>query len=142
MDLREENRQQVSERSPSDLRDWSHPDDVQSAMRTLLEQGQELSVLTARWRQLVVRVMSARNHDFGNAAANSFYTQEVRPARCGSLRLRYIDARPCCCRALTSHAARKERCSHSLSSTHPWRYICTDNRNRDEDARGSSCLAA
>ncbi len=35
------------------------------------------SDLISRWGSLVVRVMSARNHDFGNAAANSFYSQEV-----------------------------------------------------------------
>lgn len=29
------------------------------------------------WSKLVVRVMSARNHDFGNAVANSFYSQSV-----------------------------------------------------------------
>lgn len=29
------------------------------------------------WTKLVVRVMSARNHDFGSAIANSFYKQEV-----------------------------------------------------------------
>lgn len=27
---------------------------------------------------LVVRVMSGRNHDFGNAMANSFYNQDMR----------------------------------------------------------------
>ena len=35
------------------------------------------SLLCAAWSRLVVRVMSARNHDFGNAVANSFYKQEV-----------------------------------------------------------------
>ncbi|RYH32480.1 hypothetical protein EON65_00440 [archaeon] len=30
------------------------------------------------WAKLIVRVMSGRNHDFGNAAANSFYTQAMR----------------------------------------------------------------
>jgi hypothetical protein len=29
------------------------------------------------WSRLVVRVMSGRNHDFGNALANSFYSQDV-----------------------------------------------------------------
>lgn len=36
------------------------------------------SVLGDAWKNLVVRVMSARNHDFGNSFANSFYNQEVR----------------------------------------------------------------
>ncbi len=35
------------------------------------------SVLGDAWKRLVVRVMSARNHDFGNALANSFYNQDV-----------------------------------------------------------------
>jgi hypothetical protein len=42
----------------------------------LLDRG-EPGVLGRIWRGLVVRVMSARNHDFGNAVANSFYTQDV-----------------------------------------------------------------
>jgi hypothetical protein len=29
------------------------------------------------WKRLVVRVMSARNHDFGSSFANSFYNQDV-----------------------------------------------------------------
>lgn len=36
------------------------------------------SVLGDVWSRLVVRVMSGRNHDFGNALANSFYSQEMR----------------------------------------------------------------
>lgn len=32
------------------------------------------------WPRLIVRVMSARNHDFGNAVANSFYNQSVSAA--------------------------------------------------------------
>lgn len=36
------------------------------------------SILGDVWGRLVVRVISARCHDFGNAAANAFYTQEVR----------------------------------------------------------------
>jgi len=36
------------------------------------------SKLGQRWGELVVRVMSARDHDFGNAFANSFYRQEVQ----------------------------------------------------------------
>jgi hypothetical protein len=33
--------------------------------------------LAERWRQLVVGVMSARDHDFGSALANAFYRPEV-----------------------------------------------------------------
>ena len=37
-----------------------------------------LASLTEVFRhQLIVRVMSARNHDFGNAAMNSFYHQNA-----------------------------------------------------------------
>lgn len=36
------------------------------------------SLLGNIWPRLVVRVMSGRNHDFGNAVANSFYSQEMR----------------------------------------------------------------
>lgn len=36
------------------------------------------SVLGETWSHLIVRVMSGRNHDFGNAIANSFYSQEMR----------------------------------------------------------------
>lgn len=36
------------------------------------------SMLSDVWGRLVVRVMSGRNHDFGNAMANSFYTPEVK----------------------------------------------------------------
>jgi hypothetical protein len=35
------------------------------------------SSLGELWNRLIVRVMSGRNHDFGNAMANSFYNQEV-----------------------------------------------------------------
>lgn len=35
------------------------------------------ATLASVWPGLVVRVMSARSHDFGNAVANSFYNQEV-----------------------------------------------------------------
>jgi hypothetical protein len=45
--------------------------------QSLLDRGDAPGVLGRIWRGLVVRVMSARNHDFGNAVANSFYTQEV-----------------------------------------------------------------
>lgn len=38
----------------------------------------EGGVLAAVWPGLVVRVMSARCHDFGNIIANSFYNQDVR----------------------------------------------------------------
>lgn len=38
----------------------------------------EGGVLVNRWPGLVVRVMSARSHDFGNAIANSFYNQDVK----------------------------------------------------------------
>ncbi len=41
------------------------------------QSGISASVLGRRWPQLVVRVMSARDHDFGNAMANSFYRPEV-----------------------------------------------------------------
>lgn len=37
-----------------------------------------VSVLGNVWSQLIVRVMSGRNHDFGNVMANSFYNQEMR----------------------------------------------------------------
>ena len=33
--------------------------------------------LPSVFQKLVVRVMSARNHDFGNYFANSFYNQDV-----------------------------------------------------------------
>lgn len=36
------------------------------------------SILGDIWSNLIVRVMSARNHDFGNAVANSFYNQDMR----------------------------------------------------------------
>lgn len=35
-------------------------------------------ILAAKWTSLSVRVMSARNHDFGSALANAFYSQEMK----------------------------------------------------------------
>eukprot|EP01038_Epipyxis_sp_PR26KG_P009975 gene9975-13417_t len=36
------------------------------------------SILGYQWPKLVVRVMSARNHDFGSSFINSFYTREMK----------------------------------------------------------------
>lgn len=49
-----------------------------SPLRTYGSLADESSKLGKKWSELVVRVMSARDHDFGNFLANSFYRQEVR----------------------------------------------------------------
>lgn len=50
--------------------------------KELLEGGTLISPTTGKlpdiWKQLVVRVMSGRSHDYGNALANSFYTDEMK----------------------------------------------------------------
>jgi hypothetical protein len=43
--------------------------------------------LSVVWKNLVVRVMSARNHDFGSSFANSFYNQDVSYLILMSLRI-------------------------------------------------------
>jgi hypothetical protein len=49
-----------------------------SSLESPLVQGLSTASLATRWTSLVVRVMSARNHDFGFAAANAFYSQEMK----------------------------------------------------------------
>ena len=36
------------------------------------------NTMVDEWKTLVVRVLSARSHDFGNSVANNFYSQELR----------------------------------------------------------------
>jgi hypothetical protein len=49
-----------------------------SSLESPLVQGLSTASLTSKWTSLVVRVMSARNHDFGFALANAFYSQEMK----------------------------------------------------------------
>lgn len=88
-----EQRTLTTARSPSEAGDcWSSADEVRQALAHLrtsaatevstheingVNCGKNGSTLADIWSGLVVRVMSARSHDFGNALANSFYNQEV-----------------------------------------------------------------
>lgn len=103
-EMTEGNKRKVTtERSPSEPGDgWAPKEKVESAIAMLTADIKERELspfsqsgglksespqpvvkvfsLAATWRNLVVRVMSARSHDFGNAVVNSFYTQEVKIA--------------------------------------------------------------
>lgn len=100
-EMTEGNKRKVTtERSPSEQGDgWAPKEKVESAIAALTANIREREMapfsqrdglksesrqpvvkvfsLAATWRNLVVRVMSARSHDFGNAAVNSFYNREV-----------------------------------------------------------------
>jgi len=79
------------DRSSSEIgENWATQEQVQQALSKLgnivadkeiqvsLLSNQTDPTLSRRWKNLVVRVMSGRNHDFGNPMANSFYTQEMK----------------------------------------------------------------